>query len=609
MLLHPLDLTIIGLYLVAVVAIGLLMSRRAGQNLDSYFLGEKAVPWYLLGVSNASSMFDITGTMWLVLMVFVYGVKGAWIPWLWPTFNQVFLMVYLSAWVRRSNVLTGAEWITTRFGEGRGSELSRISVLIFALVSVIGFLAYAFQGIGKFAAVFFPYDVAPEVYAVVIMGITTLYVVAGGMYSVVFTDVVQFVLLTIVSVAIGVIAFNAVSPGALRAAVPEGWDEVFFGWTLDLDWRTLLPAADAQIAADGWNLFTIFFMMMMFKGILVSMAGPAPNYDMQRILATRSPREAALMSSVVSVCMVPRWLMVTGVTTLALVYFQGDLARIGGHIDFEQVLPWVVRDFMPVGLVGLLLAGMLAAFMSTFDSTVNAGAAYLVNDLYKRYLRPDAPQKQYIKASYVASFLVVGVGIAFGFMSESVNSVTQWIVSGLFGGYTAPNMLKWYWWRFNGYGYFWGMIVGLLAALLLPVVAPGLSPLSGFPVILLLSGGASVGASLLTEADDAATLMAFYRSVRPWGFWKPIHDRVVAEDPAFVGNPHFKRDALNVGVGLVWQISLVLVPVYLLIFDYPAMTVAVAVAVATTWFLKKNWYDRLDEVDCPETRAAEGVRE
>ena len=174
MSIHPIDITILVLYLIAVVSIGIYLTTRASQNLDTYFLAGRSVPWYILGVSNSSSMFDITGTMWLVLMFLVYGVKGAWIPWIWPTFNQIFLMVYLSIWIRRSNVLTGSEWITTRFGNGKGSELSRISVLVFAMVSVIGFLAYAFQGIGKFASVFFPFDISPELYAITFMGITTI---------------------------------------------------------------------------------------------------------------------------------------------------------------------------------------------------------------------------------------------------------------------------------------------------------------------------------------------------------------------------------------------------------------------------------------------------
>ena len=596
MSIHPIDITILVLYLIAVVSVGIYLTTRASQNLDTYFLAGRSVPWYILGVSNSSSMFDITGTMWLVLMFLVYGVKGAWIPWIWPTFNQIFLMVYLSIWIRRSNVLTGAEWITTRFGNGKGAELSRISVLVFAMVSVIGFLAYAFQGIGKFASVFFPFDISPDIYAITFMGITTIYVVLGGMYSVVFTDLIQFTLLTIVSFVIGFIAFTRVTPEALHAVIPNGWLDLAFTWELELDWSALIPAANNQIMADGWNLFTIFFMMMIFKGILISLAGPTPGYDMQRILAAKTPREAGLMSAIVSVCQIPRWFMIVGITTLALVYFSNDLVAMGDNVDFELVLPWVISEFLPVGLVGFVLAGMLAAFMSTFDSTVNAGAAYLVNDVYKRYFNPNAPTGLYIKASYIASFLIVGVGIAFGFMSESVNSVTQWIVSGLFGGYTAPNILKWHWWRFNGFGYFCGMIAGVLAALIMPMALPELSPLNAFPFILIVSGIAGIGGSLMTAPDDEKTLEEFYKNVRPWGFWKPILKKIQSSDANVRKNDNFYRDMFNIFIGMVWQINMVLVPIYLLVYEYTAFTVSLILVIGTTLILKKNWYDKLDPV-------------
>src|SRR5262249_2841881 len=113
MKLHPLDIAIIVGYFLTVVLIGLWVSRRGVKDLDSYFLGGKTLPWYMLGVSDASGMFDIAGTMWLVYVLFLYGLKSIWLPWVWPTFNQIFLMMFLSAWLRRSNVLTGAQWIQT----------------------------------------------------------------------------------------------------------------------------------------------------------------------------------------------------------------------------------------------------------------------------------------------------------------------------------------------------------------------------------------------------------------------------------------------------------------------------------------------------------------
>ena len=138
-------------------------------------------------------------------------------------------------------------------------------------------------------------------------------------------------------------------------------------------------------------MFGAFFLMMVFKGVLVSMAGPAPNYDMQRILAAKSPKEAAMMSGLVTVVLfAPRYFMIAGITVLALVLLREQAISEAGKLDLEQVLPIVIRDLVPVGLKGLMIAGLLAAFMSTFSGTINAAAAYLVNDVYKRYWRPDA---------------------------------------------------------------------------------------------------------------------------------------------------------------------------------------------------------------------------
>jgi len=599
---HAVDVGIIAIYLVVTVIAGLILTRLAGRNIDSYFLGGKSIPWYLLGVANASGMFDITGTMLLVTWLFVYGLKGAWIPWVWPTFNQVVLMVYLGIWLRRSNVMTGAEWIRTRFGNHLGAKLSDISVVVFALLSTVAFLAYAFQGIGKFSAVFLPWNLRPETYAIIIMGVTSIYIVFGGMLGVLVTNLIQFAILTAASVCIAIIAMSRTSAAQITAATPAGWKNLFFGWHLDLDWSGLIASVNDKIARDGWSLFGVFFIMMLMKGVLVSAAGPAPNYDMQRVLSGRNARESALMSWFVSVVLFfPRYLMITGICVLGLVFFSGQLNEMGGNVDFEQILPFVINNFIPIGLVGVILAGLLAAFMSTYSGTVNCGASYIVNDVYKRYINSNAPAKKYVWMSYISSFLLVVLGIVFGFLSESINSVTQWIVAGLWGGYTAPNILKWYWWRLNGYGYFGGMVVGMAAALIFPQLFPGQNVLFGlefniavFPFILALSAVASVIISLLTKPDEEQMLKEFYKRVRPWGFWKPIHEMVAQENPEFRANTAFRRDVINVAVGIVWQITLTLIPIYLVIRQFKSMLVTIGVLVVTSIFLKKNWYDKLE---------------
>jgi Na+/proline symporter len=327
--------------------------------------------------------------------------------------------------------------------------------------------------------------------------------------------------------------------------------------------------------------------------LLISAAGPAPNYDMQRILAAKSPKEAAMMSGLVTVVLfVPRYFMVAGITVLALAFLRGDVVA-SGKIDLEQVLPMVIRDFVPIGLAGLLIAGLLAAFMSTFSGTINAAAAYLINDLYKRYYRPDAPEREYIRASYVASLAVVIVGCVAGLFIESVAGAVDWIVSGLWGGYAGANILKWYWWRLNGFGYFWGMITGIGGALVL-LTLPNVQPLEAFPAILLISLVGCVVGSLLTSPQNGEDLVHFYVRTRPWGWWGPIRDAALRNNPGFQPNRDFGRDMSNVVIGIVWQTAFVALPIYVVIHQWRAAAACLVIITVTSAVLKYTWYDRLE---------------
>ncbi len=598
--LSTLDLVIIGCYIALSLFIGFWISKKAGKNIKGYFLGGNELKWYYLGLSNASGMFDISGTMWMVYLLFIYGLKSLFIPWLWPAFNQIFLMIFLSIWLRRSGVMTGAEWIQFRFGNSRGAQLSHIIVVVFALLNVLGFLAYSFIGAGKFAAGFMPWELASDThlneiyYGLILTFITMLYVVKGGMYSVVITEVVQFVIMTVACVAIGIIAMQQVSPEALAAVIPNGWDELSFGWELGLDWSNILASANTKIVEDGYSFFSIFLMMVLFKGILQSMAGPAPNYDMQRVLSARTPIEAAKMSWIVNlVLLFPRYMMITGLAILALVFFMEDLTAMGPDVDFEQILPFALANFVPSGLLGLILAGLLATFMSTFAATTNAAPAYVVNDIYKRYINPNASDKTYVYMSYVVSIAFVVLGTAIGLFIPTLNGLILWIVSALYGGYTAANVLKWYWWRFNGYGYFSGMLTGIVVAI--PLMFTDFSPLYAFPVIFLLCLSACIFGSLISDEDDMEVLKAFYLKTRPWGFWRPVLEELQKENPDIQPNRNFTRDASNVVVGLIWHSGLIAAPIFLVIQQFLPMTVSLGVVILCSIFLKINWWNKMED--------------
>ena len=610
------DLILIVAYLVTMVVIGWVLRKKARQNKLNYLMGGKSLPWYMLGLSDASDMFDISGTMWMVSLCFVYGMKSIWIPWLWPVFNQVFMMVYLSRWLRRSNATTGAEWLATRFGRsGPGVRSSHNIVVAFALLSCLGFMAYGFVGLGKFMQIFIPWEsvrhyipfnispsYVPHFYGIVFTLFATFYSILGGMHSIVLGDVIKYIIMTIACISIGGIAMYRLHQHGQTLHLPQGWLNPFFGWHLDLDWSGLVDDANKKIKDDGFSLFGIFFMMMLFKGIFASLAGPAPNYDMQKVLSTRSPEEASKMSGFVSIILLPiRYSMIIGLTVLALLYYNNistDLQTPAGT-DFEKILPATINAFLPVGLMGLVLTGLLGAFMGTFSGTLNAAQAYLVNDIYLKYVNPEASNRKVILMNYFAGLAVVATGIVLGLFVKDVNTVLQWIVSGLYGGYVAANMLKWHWWRFNASGFYWGMLAGILPAIALAVlksigVLHGLD-LYYWPVLFLLSMAGSVIGSYAAPPTDRATLIAFYRNVRPWGFWQPVHELVVKEDPGFTGNTNFRRNMFNIALGIIGQLCLTLLPMYIVLWLKAPLLLTIALLLIIILILKRTWWDRLNE--------------
>lgn len=301
-----------------------------------------------------------------------------------------------------------------------------------------------------------------------------------------------------------------------------------------------------------------------------------------------------MSGSVPVILLIPRYLMIMGFAVLAIVFFSEDFRAMGSAVDFETILPRAIGQFVPVGLAGLLLAGLLAAFMSTFASTVNAAPAYLVNDVYLKYINPKASAQTQIRASYLISALVVVISTVIGFFVLNINSVLQWIVSALYGGYIAANFLKWHWWRFNGTGYFWGMLAGILAAMVVPLFFPNTLPLYYFPVLMVISFVGCIIGTLLSAPTDEKTLINFYIRVRPWGFWGPVARKAMEKYPQVTRNRNFKRDMFNVAVGIIWQSCLTIIPMYIVIKEGFPLFTSIVILVITTLILKKNWYDKMD---------------
>jgi len=622
---NTIDIAIIAIYVLITLFVGIWVSKKASKGLDSYFLGGKKIKWYYLGLSNGSGMFDVSGTAWMVGILFLYGLKSFMFMWLWPIWNQIFIMMFLAVWIRRSNIMTGSEWILTRFGDDKAGRASHSIVDVFAIAAAVGFIAYFFEGVGKFMTIILPWDMtlllgesviltSPQSYALIIIILTTFYTVKGGMFSVVATEVLQYIIMVVAGILVAAYSFYAFTDVEISSIITEEWKTVFFGWELTEHWSNNYQAFNDLIDKEGFKMFGAFIGMSLFKGFFASIAGPTPSYDMQRILSTKNAKEAAYMSGFTNLILfIPRYLLIGGIVVIALVTIaptlNADSGLHGG--DLEILLPKVINFHVPVGIKGLLLAGLLAAFMSTFSAFVNAGPAYIINDIYKKYMKPNATSSHYIKASQLASFIIVSLGVFMGFFAESINSLTLWITSALFGGYVAANFLKWIWWRFNGWGYFWGMLAGLIIASLQFVLDQNKANFSEdtvlyelshihaiylFPIIFGFSLLGSLLGTFLSKPTDITVLKSFYKNVRPWGWWKPVYNTLKAEDNSIKKNTDFWINMFNCVIGIIWQSSMIVLPIYFLIRDYPKALISLVVFAITSLVLKFTWLDKVKKI-------------
>ncbi|MFC2167457.1 hypothetical protein ACFLRW_00600 [Acidobacteriota bacterium] len=573
---NAIDSTIVIFYFIAVIGLGFWYRKRASLSLESYFLGGKKLPWLALAMSGSVSNFDITGTMWIVSIMFVLGMKSMWHHWMWGFLMGAFFLSYMGKWVRRSNVLTAAEWMRTRFGDDSAGRLARTAYASMAVLTLASFVGYAFQGIGKFASVYIPLE--PNLLAVLIIGVTTLYVLLGGLFSVVVTDVIQTVVLSVGSLAIAFIAWLKLTPEGL-AEIPDGFTSLRVPWKL-----TELSGTEN---ASQFEFFGALVIVWIMKGLLMNAGGPAQMYDFQRFLAARNERDAAKLGAAWSVFLVVRWAFVMGIVLLAL-------TGVSGVTDSEKVMPLVLKDFLPVGVRGIVVAGLLAAFMSTFSSTVNSGASFIVRDLWQPFKKKQSTERQAVHFSYFATVLLVLFGILIGFQSDSITEIWSWMMMALGGGVLIPNVLRWYWWRMNGWGYALGTFGGILLSLI-SLFYSTVPDYVVFPLIVTASLLLSVMGSLVTRPVDKKQLIEFYRSIRPFGLWKPVQEYsgLVASERDNK-NEKASRSLLNVIFGMIAIASGYLFPMYLVGHWYGRSLLCLGISLSFVFVLKFTWYRHLN---------------
>ena len=551
------DIIIIVVYLSAIVVVGLVMQKKASAGIDSYFLGNRKLPWWALGASGMASNTDIAGTMINTAFIYALGTKGFFIEIRGGvTLIMAFLMVFMGKWNRRSQVMTQAEWMHFRFGTKKEGDVARIISAIASIIMTVAMVTYFVIGAGKFVGDFLGID---PLYASILMIILAMtYTIASGLYGVVWTDVFQGIFIFGVIIYISVLAMTTVDlPDEFLVSVPM-MDGSFTAIKTTLaEWSRMTPPQEMNMPEGStfsiYNLFGIAIMFYLFKVTLEGSSG-AGGYMLQRYFAARSDREAGLLSLFWTCLLAFRWPLIASFAMLGI-YHGIETGTV--IADPELVLPTVIKNYIPVGVKGFLIAGLMAAAMSTFDSTVNAGAAYWVKDLYQTYLRPNASEKDLILQSRLASLVIVLLALLFSLTISNINEIWGWITMGIGAGMFIPQVIRWYWWRFNGYGFAIGTTVGMIAAVLTKAFG---GPIAEYNSFLIASGSSLVGCIIgtyLTPPTESAVLSHFYKVTRPFGFWGSVRTEIPTDVLNQI-NEENRRDIIAIFFAVPWQVVLFL---------------------------------------------------
>ncbi|MDP2914224.1 MAG: hypothetical protein Q8O91_02075 [Candidatus Aminicenantes bacterium] len=581
--LHWIDLVIIVVYLLAVASIGFLVKRRATKKLDSYYLADRNIPWWMLGLSGCSSYIDIGGTMSMIGAIFYLGLKSMWATHIfWGWFMICFYMAFQAKWIRRSGVMTFAEWNETRFGPGRDTEAARLAAAIFLLVLMICNLMFISVGTGKFAEEFLP---LPRWEAtLIVLGVVGIYVTLGGFFGVILTDVFQTVLIAIGAVIMAVMVFK--NPPAMSfIAKDPGWSSLAPTWTL---WSGFMPGTAA--AYQHFNLFGPILMAGFLWMVFRLLAGPNV-WDFQFFLTVRTPRDAALAAGMWTVGYNLRWIL--GVAFMVLgIFFLGSQAGF----DAEKIMPLVLQRF-PIGMRGFFMAILLAALMSTISAMINVTSSVIINDFIKRYFAKNLTEKKLVRLGQAASVAAVLVGFVFSLSFSNIVTAWEMMVFVVVTVILVPATLRWHYWRFSAKAFVWSMGVSAGLMTLRLLLFKRLHAASSLALDVALCLATTVIITFLCKPTDLDVLVKFYARVRPFGFWGPVRREAVRRGLVPAGDKMPRIDLLNGFITAVFQFSLALVPFYALLRNWGQFGLWAAIAAAVAVVLYFTWYKNLPSRD------------
>ena len=509
MTLSTLDWTVVIIYFVVVLALGLYVSRRASSSMDDYFLSGRNVPWWLLGVSMVATTFSSDTPNLVTGLVRENGVAGNWGWWCFLLTGMLTVFVFAKLW-RRSLVLTDVEFYELRYSGKEAAFLRGFRALYLGFVFntlVMGTVSLAAIKFGEIVLGL------PGWQTLLIAGsVTIIYSIKGGLKAVIVTDFVQFALAMVGSVWACVYLINLPEVGGLQTLIAH--DNVV--GKIDMlpsfeDPNVWVPILLVPLAVQWWASY--------YPGSEPGGGG----YLAQRMFSARTEKDAVsatLLFNVAHYALRPwPWILIAlaslivfpELTDIQQAFPQLSEDKVGHDIAYPAML-----TLLPAGLLGLLAAGLIAAFMSTLSSHFSLGSSYMVNDVYQRFYRPEASEQELVRVGQLATVVLGVIGMGLGLaLTDATQAFNLLLLLG--AGTGLIYILRWFWWRINAYTEIVAMVASLLISGFFTFSDHGLEAWQTIIVGAVLTSGVWIVSTFLTPATTDDKLVDFYQKIRPAG--------------------------------------------------------------------------------------------
>ena len=508
MQLSLLDWIVLGGYFALTFGVAWALRGRAQKSLADFFVSGRGVPWWIAGTSMVATTFAADTPLAITGITVSHGISGNWLWWSLLLSGMLTVFFFARLW-RRAGVLTDVELIELRYAGRPAAFLRGFRAVYLGVLMNCLIMGWVNLAMVKVLSISLNIDRLEAV--ILCLGLTAIYTLISGLWGVLVTDLLQFVLMMVMSVVLAFYAVGAVGGlGGLQERLNASGDPALLSFIppLDSPWMPLL-------------VFLVYIGVNWWAGWYPGSEPGGGGYVAQRIFCAKDEKHsllATLWFNIAQYALRPwPWILVALVS--ALLY--PTLA------DKEAGYVQVMVDHLPASLRGLMLAAFLAAYMSTISSHLNWGASYLINDLYRRFLRPQASERHHLRASQVATALLMLVAAAVSYSLVTVRGAWQLVLM-ISAGTGGVYILRWYWWRINA----WSEISAMVAAFLASVAIRLWQPFAGNENVVFAKSMLATTAvctavwlavTFATRPEPAAHLLSFYRRVRPAAAgWKPV---------------------------------------------------------------------------------------